>query len=356
LWALSLDGTPSWQSIPTTGAPSIRNGHGAIYDAANDRMVVHGSNPVDGPRNETYALPFSGPAQWSVLPPCTLGPSSYCYNMAYVPEPVLFANGNETYALDLVQNPAWAFSARHIMARPAAAAGLAPDTRTMVVFGGSNGNINFGDAWTLDLSDQLASWRRLNPASAPLPAWKGPMVWDPLRARFLAFATHPVSGIAGLWALTLEPTPAWTEVQTGGMPPLWEGWRGVYDPSGDRLVFLAFERIDMGNGVFAFQNNVFLLPLSGPNALQWSQHDIFPSPFRGRLGASFSYDAGRDAAWIFGGADSADVALGDVWRVELTGTPSAAPVATIGGGPDPRSDHAAWFDNARDRLLSFRGA
>src|SRR5439155_1335492 len=76
-----------------------------------------------------------------------------------------------------------------------------------------------------------------------------------------------------------------------------------------------------------FTNTIFELPLSGPTALQWTRHDVLPAGFRMRQGASFSYDAARDVAWLYGGEDSTFTSLGDMWQVSLAGVPAVAPVA-----------------------------
>ena len=360
VWALSLAGTPSWQSIATAGAPSRRSGHAAIYDAANDQMIVHGGNdPSLGSYTDAMALPLGGAAQWTALPSGPFAAIGHTAVHDDASNRMLTAVGTFTHALDLGPAPHWSFLERHIGPRTQMNAALAADTRTLVVTGGITGlGPTFNDLWTLDLTDHTASWVPTDLTGGPQGRNDMAMVWDPVRARILTFGGQGSGLFNDVWALTLEPTPAWTPVATGGAtPPPSYGWRGVYDPSGDRLVFMAFHRIERfppeGQG---FQNWIAELPLSGANALQWTTHDVFPAEFRRRQGASFSYDAGRDVAWIFGGADSADVMVGnDVWQVSLAGAPTVAPVVTTGGRPSPRSDHAAMYDDARDRLLILGG-
>src|SRR5439155_22677953 len=65
VWALTLGGSPRWAPILTTGAsPATRTGHGAIYDAARDRMIVYGGEyrGFRGPigLNDVGELTFSG--------------------------------------------------------------------------------------------------------------------------------------------------------------------------------------------------------------------------------------------------------------------------------------------------------
>jgi hypothetical protein len=46
LWGLKLGGTPAWSIItPAGGAPpGGRYGHSAVYDSANNRMIIYGGN------------------------------------------------------------------------------------------------------------------------------------------------------------------------------------------------------------------------------------------------------------------------------------------------------------------------
>jgi galactose oxidase-like protein len=197
----------------------------------------------------------------------------------------------------------------------------------------------------------------LDLADGPSATREMAMIWDPVRARILTYNGWDGSTPNDIWALTLGPKPSWTRVTTSGpsLPPSY-GFRGVYDPSGDRLVFLAIAwEPDYQNGGDILHNWIYELPLSGPNALQWWIDDVFPPEFIRRRGASFTYDAGRDVAWIFGGADGQDVALGDVWRVDLAGTPTVSLVTTTTDLLLLRSDHAAIFDDARDRLIVVGG-
>lgn len=70
-WALSLDGEPSWSKLETHGdSPGGRSGEAAIYDAAQQRMIVYGGlrgNDVesDGP-GDLHALDLES-LQWRSL-------------------------------------------------------------------------------------------------------------------------------------------------------------------------------------------------------------------------------------------------------------------------------------------------
>src|SRR5439155_16811655 len=54
IWALSLDGAPQWTRLAPAGdGPGPRFGHGAVYDAAGDRMIVFGGDNGSGKLNDT---------------------------------------------------------------------------------------------------------------------------------------------------------------------------------------------------------------------------------------------------------------------------------------------------------------
>jgi hypothetical protein len=348
VWALTLGPTPAWQPIATTGPPAPLFDHAAIYDADNDRMIIHGG--PSAPYSGVAALPFTGPADWTALPS---GPSGRGHTAVYDPagRRMLVSFGASTNALDLGPAPQWSLVEQHVPPSTQMDAVLVGDTRTMIVLGGQQ------DTWTLDVTNPLASWK---PLDLPVgPFWTPTMgaVWDPGRSTLFAYGPNSSSPYGDLWALTLGPPPAWSLVATSGLgrPSSSAGWRSVYDPSGDRLVFLALQQDPNYSGWWINHNWIQELPLSGPNAFQWAVHDVFPPEFRRRKGASFNYDAARDVAWIFGGADSTDVALNDTWRVDLAGAPTVAPVAVDGDVPIPRADHGAIFDDARDRLVVLGG-
>src|SRR5215471_10637314 len=62
VWTLSnangLTGTPTWtQQLPSGTAPTARSGQSAVYDSANNRMIVHGGiNTRGSVQNDTWIL------------------------------------------------------------------------------------------------------------------------------------------------------------------------------------------------------------------------------------------------------------------------------------------------------------
>jgi hypothetical protein len=70
VWALSLSGTPVWTQLAPSGTPpSALAGHTAIYDQANNRMLVFGGFNGSGLLNDVWALSLSGTPAWPKLTP-----------------------------------------------------------------------------------------------------------------------------------------------------------------------------------------------------------------------------------------------------------------------------------------------
>src|SRR5437016_9802794 len=76
-----LSGVPTWtQLVPAGTAPSARSGQSAIYDAANNRMVIHGGISIRGAvQNDTWILSgangIATTPTWTKLNPTAAGPS-----------------------------------------------------------------------------------------------------------------------------------------------------------------------------------------------------------------------------------------------------------------------------------------
>ena len=85
---MSLSDTPAWtQLAPRAGSPPIaRNGHSAIYDAASDRVVMHGGKSGSTYFNDSWALSLSGTMAWTQLAATGTPPSArYGHSSVYDP-------------------------------------------------------------------------------------------------------------------------------------------------------------------------------------------------------------------------------------------------------------------------------
>jgi len=130
VWALDLTpGAETWTDLSPTGLPiGARRYHSAVYDATNDRMVVFGGSGRGGLRNDTWALDLTpGAETWSQLAVTGSAPA---------------ARWQHTAIYDA-------------------------ENGLMVVFGGPSGGALLNDAWSLNLTTQ--HWAALSPAGDPPP-------------------------------------------------------------------------------------------------------------------------------------------------------------------------------------------
>jgi hypothetical protein len=176
VWVLEhangLGGVSAWvQLIPTGAAPTARNGHAAVYDAANNRMLVFGgaANANAGPYfNDAWVLlnanGLGGPPAWVAL------------TATGTPPP-----GREDHAA--------IYDAAH---------------NRMVSFGGwrvTTTEEYLNDVWTLRRSNGIggpSSWKAMMP-SGPLPAPRElhTAIFDPGRGRMVVFGGASPSSTSG---------------------------------------------------------------------------------------------------------------------------------------------------------------
>ena len=108
VWTLSnasgSTGTPTWTQLAPTGtAPTARSGQSAIYDAANNRMVVHGGISVRGAvQSDTWILTnangIGGTPAWTQLSPTDTAPARRSHTAIYDPtsnEMVIFGGDSQ---------------------------------------------------------------------------------------------------------------------------------------------------------------------------------------------------------------------------------------------------------------------
>jgi hypothetical protein len=156
----------------------------------------------------------------------------------------------------------------------------------------------------------------------------------------------------------------WTLLAPSGSPPTGRGFHGVrsvYDPTSNRMVF--FGGWEGGGGVYDGNRND-TWALTNANGLggtpQWIQllpQGNLPLP---RSGNSTVYDPTNNRMIVFGGCDGGCFpTLNDVWVLTnangLGGTPAWISLPTSGGGPAPRTDHTAVYDESSNTMIVFGG-
>lgn len=291
VWVLSnADGTetstPTWTQLsPTGGSPSKRAGHSAVYDEANNRMIVFGGNTFLGGTfttgNDVWVLhnadgTETSPPAWELLSP-TGGPG-----------------------------PRWLQVAAYD-----------PDTNRMIVFGGVDGCCNnpVDEIWVLENANGLGGtpqWMLLAATGTSPPVLHGRTgVYDPTTNRLIVLtATSGTSGLNDIRVLENANgldingnpvNPNWTQLSpTGGLPTAESGFSAVFDPATNRVVVFGGAGVPVPGGR---GNEVWILDnangLAGTPA--WTQFSSTGTPPIGRDVHSAVFIQASNRMTVFGG-------------------------------------------------------
>jgi hypothetical protein len=303
----------AWTELTPSGTPpSARAEHAAVYDSAEDRILVFG--------------------EWD-------------NNLSLV---------NEVASLSLSEIPVWseiAPAGPRAGGRWGNTAVYDPLGNRMVVFGGYPNYAN--DAWAFTLSGS-PGWEELPPlGTAPAGRWFHAAIYDPIRHRMIVSGGYP-NNIHDVWALSLGGSPAWTRLAPAGTPPSGrKNHTAIYDPIRDRIViFGGFLTYPDDVGLLLYQNDVWALSL-GQNP-SWTQ--IIPAgPLPGeRDEHSAIYDPVQDRMVVFGG-HRGGFNYNDVWALSLDGNPAWTQILPTGAPPAPRRRHNGIYDPLRNEMVVFGG-
>lgn len=268
LWKLTnangAGGTPTWAQITPAGAPpSIRDGHSAVYDAANSRMIVFGGRVECSSANaEVWVLVnangVAGTPTWTQLFPAG-GPAARSFHSAvYDPASnrmIVFGGGTDTAFV----NDVWVLSNANGLGgvptwtqltptgplpfdRTSHSATYDPEANTMTVFAGStNAPVGFdNDTWMLTNANGLGGvpvWTQLQPTGGPPSRrYNHSAVFNSSTKRMIVFggadAVAPI-GLNDTWVL--NPTPVTNQGPPGPPgPPGPQGIPGIQGPQGPK--------------------------------------------------------------------------------------------------------------------------
>lgn len=200
LWALSLGEHPAWsQILPTGPAPPARYWHTAVYDDVANRMTVFGGEDSGTMMNDAWELYLRpGFEQWSEIDSTGAPPARCCHEAAF----------------------------------DAVSAGV-------LIFGGADAVNVLGDLWRLEDSRHPLGplWTLLLPSGAIGPRVDQASAFDWLRRRMIVHGGFANTSLADVWALSLDPSPAWNALAPSGLAPqARQEHPAVYDPVRDRLL------------------------------------------------------------------------------------------------------------------------
>jgi len=191
--ANGVGGTEAWPSESPTGTPpSVRYGHTAVYDSTNNLMIVFGGNNCGSSYyNDLWVLSnangLGGTPAWSQLTPSGVPPAARAFASAVYDAAdnrmVVFGGSNGTLFGDvwMLRNangksgaPVW-LQLKPSGTPPAARSGHSavfdPASKRMIVYGGSSATAGFlGDTWVLSgLGGGTPAWTLTVPQSASSP-------------------------------------------------------------------------------------------------------------------------------------------------------------------------------------------
>ncbi len=221
--------------------------------------------------------------------------------------------------------------------------------RRLYRFGGSDGRAFSSDTWVLELSG-VPGWTRLRvPGDVPDPREHHALVHDAARARLLLYGGRTADGtvLGDVWALALEGEPRWTRLTVPGVAPRARyGQAALLDAVRDRMI------VSGGKGAAGVLADGWTLSLS---PLSWAPLAPGTAGPDARQRAAMAYDAGRQVAWVYGGADSTGGLLEDLWSFGPGDSSGCRPLVISGDLPGPLQGHSLAHDAGRSRLLVFGG-
>ena len=311
VWAYDLVQN-NWQRLAgDDDGPSRRYGHSGVYDSARNRMIVSHGFTDAGRFDDTWAFDLAKDV-WRNLAPSGVKPLRRCLHHAVYDQAnqqMLLYGGcasgfgpcplGDLWSLDLVNNR-WT----EITAQPRPPArqhyGTAFDAvrERLVIFGGS-GSGALNDTWAFDV--QARAWQQLNPPGAPTPRSRHQGAYASDSGTLFFFGGSAGAGLSNeLWTLGpafLTNTP---ELSAAGVVNAFSAAGGAVAPG--EIVSIYGSNLGPLDGVaFAFDLATGKLPVSGPGvSASWNG---IPAPLyfaaAGQLNVQAPYElAGAAAAQL----------------------------------------------------------
>lgn len=331
-----------WTQLnPSVPIPLERAHHTAVYDQANDRMIIFGGKTATGLLNDVWVLSsatgIDGIPGWVELKP-TGGPPP--------------ARERHVAAYDAVNN-------------------------MMIIFGGiDQNNLIIMDLWVLTNANGLGgipTWTHLSLNGGPSPRSSATGVYDAANNRLIFFGgvACPVNQATcnlfnEVWVLSkangLGGIPTWSQITaSGSVPSPRRDHAAVYDATNNKMIVFggnnsAANPLDPS----ASLNDTWVL--SNANGLGstpgWSLLSVSGSP-PARRSHTGIYDAASNRLIIFGGAGQDNFVRNDVWILtnanDLGGVPAWAQYSTGSPIPKARVFHTAIYSLTKNRMVIFGG-
>jgi hypothetical protein len=290
----------TWEQLSVSGpAPSPRGYQTAVYDQANNRMIIFGGDPAVGfcyeDVNDVWVLTNAdgtgGSTGWVQLAPTGTPPSIRSWAAAVydqVNNRMILYGGNEQ--CDTPYGDLWVLAdANGLGGTPnwiqLSSAGAGPGPRTlqsvaydsannrMILFGGQAPSAVYtNDTWVLSNANGLGgtpTWALLNPnGPLPPPRYTAGATYDPASNSLVIFGGEGPSGSTNdIWVLSnangLGGAPVWSLVQpSGSVPDGRQMFSCLGVPGASRMVIYA--GLSSGGNIY---NDVWALQYASSNPL-----------------------------------------------------------------------------------------
>jgi len=341
--------SPTFASQTALATPAMRAGHTAVYDSTTNTMIVYGG--FDGnfatPGNVLLQSSANGSAgafggAWSELISNSypLPPARYEHSAVYDQannRMIIFGGCADSECL-IVLNDTWVLSNANGTGGAATWTQLTPSgnppsarsfhnavydaaNNRMIVYSGENiwGNIVYSDAWVLSNANGLGgtpAWTQLSPTGAADAIDGSTTVYDAASNKLIVFGGGDF--LNSVWTLSnangLGGTPAWTNLianGTAGSPAGRLGAQAVYDSKNHRMMIYG-GNIDAGitspDFDYVAASDVWVLTNADASGGTPAWVQLHPKvvgdkniPPAGREFFAAVYDSGTNSMIIYGG-------------------------------------------------------
>lgn len=380
VWVLSnangTGGTAAWtQLLPQGTAPAVRTEQTAVYDTANNRMIVFAGGTTNGATlSDTWILTspngLGGTPSWTKVKSLGTPPNLAFHSSVYDQSlNTMYVIGGSSTSTKKLQSSDHAFllsqantltgGAQWFVSGPpvrySQSAFYDPATNNMFIFGGQHSlTLTFGDYWQAKsvVGSAALNWSQVKAGGGPGKRFGHTGLYDPANSRMMVFggATgSPATCKNDYWVLknanTVGGSPKWVSVTGFATAPSARMREStVYDSSTNSIIL--FGGFDCASTYF---NDVWVL--SNANDVtgtpSWTQLAPTGDPPGARESSTAVYDSSNNILIIYGG-DAGKPTFGDVWTLTNAngtgGTPVWTQLVPSSGSPAVRSGHAATYD------------
>ncbi len=337
--------TPRWDQV-VSGPPPARQGAGAAYDSARDRIVLFGGQSGSTAAGTLRMLDdtweWDGRAWRASVTPVRPPPRSFAAAAYDATRRVFVVYGGVDLATPL--NDTWEWDGSHWSiadsptfpsAREGAAMTYDPIRQQIVLFGGAYVDpqnqapiMRFQDTWVWN-----GTWKQLSPAGAPPARYHHAMAFDPVRG--VVVMTSGDSGGLNDDTWTFDGT-TWKQADANSPTALF-GMTLAWDAKNGGL--MAYGGAPASAAVFRW------------NGSSWSPVDTAAAPGAFSFASSAS-EPSRGRVLLFGGATSTATETNATW--EWDGESWAQ--ARDGSAPPALQGHSVAVDTNHRRAVVFGGA